>query len=109
MKCARSSIHDRRPCVFLELIMRRESTKDQGAAILFLLPAFFFFAIFIVYPFVDGLVLSFSSWDGFSAPAYAGLGNYKELFRPDGLFFKSLGNNSLFALYTVIGKNLLAL
>jgi ABC-type sugar transport system permease subunit len=89
--------------------MKRETTRDQGAAIGFLLPAFLFFAIFIVYPFIDGLRLSFSTWDGFSAPSFAGLRNYEELFRPDGLFFKSLGNNSLFALYTVIGKNLLAL
>jgi ABC-type sugar transport system permease subunit len=89
--------------------MKREATRDQGAAILFLLPALLFFAIFIVYPFVDGVRLSFCTWDGFSPPVFAGLRNYQELFRPGGLFLKSLGNNSLFALYTVAGKNLLAL
>jgi raffinose/stachyose/melibiose transport system permease protein len=88
--------------------MKREATRDQGAAIGFLLPAFLFFAVFVVYPFVDGLILSFSTWDGFSAPSFAGVRNYQELFRPGGLFFISLGNNSLFALYTVVGKNLLA-
>ena len=89
--------------------MKRETTKDQGAAIGFLFPALLFFGVFIVYPFVDGFILSFHTWDGFSAPVFSGLRNYEELFRPGGLFLQSLGNNSLFALYTVIGKNVLAL
>jgi ABC-type sugar transport system permease subunit len=89
--------------------MKRASTKDWRAAWIFLLPALIFFAVFIIYPFVEGLILSLSVWDGFSPPAFVGLRNYEELFRPGGLFLKSLANNSVFAVYTVIGKNVLAL
>jgi raffinose/stachyose/melibiose transport system permease protein len=92
-----------------EDVVKSEKTRDQGAAFLYLLPALIFFSVFIVYPFFDGLEISLHRWDGFSQPMFTGLSNYKEMFRLDSLFLKSLGNTSVFAVYTVIGKNVLAL
>jgi ABC-type sugar transport system permease subunit len=89
--------------------MKRDSMRDQVPAFAFLFPALVFFAVFIVYPFVDGLMISLSAWDGFSPSVFVGLRNYEELFQPGGPFLKSLGNNSVFAAYTVVGKNVLAL
>jgi raffinose/stachyose/melibiose transport system permease protein len=87
-------------------------TQRRGDTVIagwFLLPALAFFGVFIVYPFIDVICTSLTSWDGFTAPTFVGLGNYGELFKPDGLFLKALGNTTLFAAYTVVGKNVLAL
>jgi ABC-type sugar transport system permease subunit len=89
--------------------MKRESNADWFAALLFLLPAVIFFLVFILYPFFDGLAISFTSWDGFSKPVFVGVSNYAELFQEDSPFLKSLGNNTLFAIYTVLAKNVLAI
>jgi ABC-type sugar transport system permease subunit len=82
---------------------------DTAAASWFLLPALAFFGLFVVYPFVDVIYTSLTSWDGFTAPAFVGLGNYRTLLHADGLFLKAIGNTTLFAVYTVVGKNVLAL
>ena len=89
--------------------MKRAWRGNGAVALLFLLPALCFFAVFIFYPFVEGLILSLSTWDGFTPPVFAGLANYQEIFRPGGPFAKSLLNNTIFAAYTVVGKNVLAL
>jgi len=82
---------------------------ESAAAAWLLLPALSFFGLFIVYPFLDVIYTSFTSWDGFSRPVFVGLKNYRTLAQPDGPFLKALGNTTLFAVYTVVGKNVLAL
>ncbi len=82
---------------------------EAAAAGWFLLPALAFFGLFVAYPFVDVIATSLSSWDGFTAPSFVGLANYRTLFSGDGPFLKALGNTTLFAVYTVVGKNVLAL
>jgi raffinose/stachyose/melibiose transport system permease protein len=45
------------------------------------IPALIMFAVFIVYPFINGIRISFTNWNGFSqAYDYIGLENYKTLF-----------------------------
>ncbi len=57
---------------------RREINR---VAILFLLPAFFFIAVFIAYPIADSMYLSLFKWDGFatSRPSFTGLDNWRKL------------------------------
>lgn len=58
----------------------------------FLLPALLMFSIYVVVPIGQSISIGFYDWDGFTAPAWVGLGNYAELFA-DEKFYVSLQNN----------------
>jgi multiple sugar transport system permease protein/raffinose/stachyose/melibiose transport system permease protein len=45
----------------------------------FVLPAFLLYVAFFAYPFVSSVFLSFTAWDGVSAPVFNGLTNYLHL------------------------------
>lgn len=60
----------------------------------FLLPAIAMFALYIVIPIGQSILIGFYDWDGFSAPIWIGLENYVELFG-DEKFYVSLKNNVL--------------
>lgn len=78
---------------------RRGWTRHR-AGILFVLPAFLLYALFVVYPFFQSLYFSLTSWDGVSATKpFVGLQNYRELIR-DNLLWRSLGHN---VIWVVIG------
>ncbi|WP_246811788.1 carbohydrate ABC transporter permease [Ensifer sp. ENS11] len=61
---------------------------------LFLLPALIMFAVYVVVPIGQSIVIGFYEWDGFTAPIWIGLDNYTELFS-DEVFYVSLKNNLL--------------
>lgn len=74
---------------------------------LFILPHLIFFAIFVGYPFVSGLVYSTFQYN-FLTPennTFVGLNNYLNLFnsqsREFDLFWNALGNTGIFMLYSV--------
>jgi raffinose/stachyose/melibiose transport system permease protein len=65
----------------------------SAAAALFLLPAFVFLAVFIVWPVLLSIQLSFYDWNGIApVRTFAGLANWKAL-AADSIFWKALGNN----------------
>ncbi|WP_240648399.1 carbohydrate ABC transporter permease [Pararobbsia silviterrae] len=66
--------------------------RRRRSALLFLLPACAMFAIYVLYPIVSSIVLSFYSWDGVSARTFVGLANYRELVGTD-TFYTALENN----------------
>ncbi len=70
---------------------RREINR---VAILFMLPAFFFIAVFIAYPIIDSMRLSLFKWDGFAGvePTFVGLDNWSKLLR-DMTFWRAAVNN----------------
>lgn len=70
---------------------RREIAR---ATFLFMIPAFFFIIVFIVYPICHSLWLSLQDWNGFStvSPVYVGLSNWKRIMQ-DNAFWHALGNN----------------
>jgi lactose/L-arabinose transport system permease protein len=59
----------------------------------FIAPFFVLFAVFVLYPVLYSLALSFSEWSAGSM-TFVGLDNYRRLFT-DGLFLKSLFNTAL--------------
>ena len=59
----------------------------------FVAPFFLLFAVFILYPVLYSLALSFSEWSA-GGMTFVGLDNYQTLFT-DGLFLKSLFNTAL--------------
>ena len=59
--------------------MRR---KCKGMSInLFYVPALILFAVFVIYPLIRGVRISFTSWNGYSQHfKFVGLSNYARLF-----------------------------
>lgn len=63
---------------------------------LFLLAPLALYAVFVLYPYVQGVVISFTDWSGYSQERdFIGFGNYVEL-AGDGKFWAALGHNALF-------------
>lgn len=81
------------------------AAKENRAAYLFLLPSLLGFVVFIVYPIVASLFLSFTDWNfltGLKGIRFAGLENFRHLLSgQDEWFVKSITNTILFALVTV--------
>lgn len=80
--------------------MRR---REQWTAWLFLLPSLLGFVVFLAFPILFSLWLSFSDWDlisGIGNIRFIGLDNFTELFA-DEVFYQSLKNNILFTLIVV--------
>jgi raffinose/stachyose/melibiose transport system permease protein len=64
---------------------------------LYLAPAIVLYAIILLYPVVQSLVLSLYRWDGMTPDrSFIGFGNYRILFTKDPVFWISLKNNVIF-------------
>lgn len=75
------------------------SIRRHKSAYIFISPFFLLFGVFMVYPLVSSLVLSFCSWGGGSVRTFVGFTNYARLFR-DAIFLKALANAGvLYLLY----------
>ncbi|MGN6650180.1 carbohydrate ABC transporter permease [Trinickia sp.] len=68
--------------------------QRKRAALLFLLPACVMFCVYVIYPILSSIALSFYSWDGMSDKVFVGLANYNELIHTD-TFYVALKNNLL--------------
>jgi raffinose/stachyose/melibiose transport system permease protein len=72
------------------------------------LHALFFVVVFVIYPLVSGLQISFTNWNGYSQRyRYVGLANYAKMFK-DPMFFTALKNTLIYgvgstAIQTVVG------
>lgn len=74
---------------------------------LFLLPALAAFTLFIAYPAVEGILMSFTNSVGFGEYDWIGIRNYIALFRDENIV-SSYGFTFLFALSTVVLVNVIA-
>jgi raffinose/stachyose/melibiose transport system permease protein len=73
------------------------------------LPALLLFIIFVFYPFLKGVMISFTNWDGFSpSSTWIGLDNYKRMLSDDniGLVIK---NTVIYGVGSTIFQNLIGL
>ncbi len=73
--------------------------KDKRDGLIFALPFMIVFVVFMVFPLVFGLVISFFNWNILGTPRFIGLENYKALF-VDGKFYSSLWHTLEFVLMT---------
>lgn len=73
---------------------------------LFILPFFIVMAIFIAYPILNTIYLSFTNWEGATIPPeWVGGKNYKRLLEDilsGGIFLKSIGNTWILWIFNVI-------
>jgi len=67
-------------------------TRRGLSTVVLLAPACLLFSLFVVYPLVRGIALSFYEWNGVDAKTWVGLDNYRELFA-DPVFATALANN----------------
>lgn len=72
--------------------MRRLKISRQLTPYLFLLVPMLLFLVWVIGPMIYTFYLSFTEWDGLSAPVFNGFHNYKKLF-DDPVFYTSLANN----------------
>ncbi len=72
-------------------------------------PALLLLVVFVYYPIVDNIRLSFFSWNAFSpAPEFVGLQNYKDMVA-DAVFWTALKNNVFYAAVSLLFQVGLAL
>jgi raffinose/stachyose/melibiose transport system permease protein len=92
---------------FSALLSRK--LQDNLAIILFLLPAFFFFFVFQVYPILESAYYSLFNWTGFGpATKFIGLDNYQQILN-DEIFRKALTNALLLIFFSLAVQLPLAL
>jgi raffinose/stachyose/melibiose transport system permease protein len=83
--------------------------RNSLPAYLFLLPALIIYGTFVLWPIIDNLALSLTSWRGGTDPRqFVGLRNYTEAFR-DPLVLLSLQNNLVWIAGVTVGVVGLAL
>lgn len=84
--------------------------RRRGASInLLYVPALVLFAVFLVYPLLRGVQLSFTNWDGFSsARDFIGVENYVRLLRDEN-FGLALRNTVLFGVGSTLLQQIIGL
>ncbi len=79
--------------------MKRTFT-DKIAVYIFALPALILFTVFVIYPMIPQVQMSFLEHDGFSSSGFVGVDNYVEILTDDG-FWKSFANTWFVAFMSI--------
>lgn len=95
--------------VHYERVKKQQRRKNFVKGLLFLLPSIFLFSVFIFYPMIRTIYLSFFLTNQAGATTvFVGIQNYLDLLTSP-IFMKSLGSTFLFVLYTLPGTITLSL
>jgi len=78
----------------------RLGLRNTLVGLSFILPNFIGFFVFVLVPVCFSLLLCVVNWDGFEKWSFAGLGNFRSIFR-DSVFWQCMGRTFLFALVNV--------
>jgi ABC-type sugar transport system permease subunit len=70
---------------------------------LFIAPAMFYFLVFIVYPLIQGLLMSFQNFGLLGSKGYIGFENYRKLFN-DPFFYQTILNTLIVTVGIVAGS-----
>lgn len=91
-------------------IKSKKNAKDNLQVIIFVLPFLTVFTVFFLYPFLKGIVLSFTDWNGISRQYnFVFLKNYISLFKNDQRFIHSLWITLIYTASVVIISNILGI
>lgn len=80
--------------------MSRQERRSLGVGLLFISPWLVGFAVFLVYPIIYTVRISFTRYSGFGAPKWVGLANYRELVHDD-VFWTAIYNTAYYTLLAV--------
>ena len=73
------------------------------------MPAVVLFVIFVIYPFLDGVRISLTNWNGYSQEySYIGFSNYKSLFKDENVII-ALKNTFLYGVGSTIIQQIIGL
>ncbi|UPA26883.1 carbohydrate ABC transporter permease [Shinella oryzae] len=87
----------------------RVSLRPSMQGYVLLAPALIVYLLFAVYPMIDVIRMSFSSWNGLSPQAkFVGLANYRAVMTQDPVFWGALWNTLIWTTTAVIVPNLIA-
>ncbi|GLO61698.1 ABC transporter permease [Vibrio sp. MACH09] len=82
-------------------VSKKRRVSSKLSPWLFLAPAIVVFLIYVIYPIIDSIILSFYNWDGLGDKTWVGFDNYVELFDSD-TFYTSLKNNFLWLVFFML-------
>lgn len=82
--------------------------RNLPVALAFITPAAIGFIVFLVYPALRGIYLSFTNYSLFLPGEWVGLDNYVRMFN-DPLFFKAMGATVLYVVINITVQTVLAL
>ena len=90
---------------------RRRRARRLRAALPFLGPALVAYVVFVLYPMVESIRLSFFEWSGFvgAEQTFVGMRNYVRLFTQDTVFWTALGNSVIWVALSLAVPMLLSL
>lgn len=88
---------------------KKKRFSENFVVNLMYLPALLLFIIFVVYPFITGIGISFTNWNGFSqARRFIFLENYIAIFQ-DGNFYTALINTLIYGVGSTFFQQILGL
>lgn len=89
--------------------MKNQNISKGWYINLFYVPAVILFLIFVIYPFLKGVRISFTNWNGYSQTMrYVGIHNYTRLFR-DANVWVALRNTLIYGIVCTIIQNIVGL
>lgn len=74
--------------------------QEEVAGFLFILPNFIGFLVFLVFPILSAVYLTFTDWDLGAAPVFNGLENFRAMINDD-IFRKAFGNTFYYTFVAV--------
>ncbi|TKC86894.1 sugar ABC transporter permease [Trinickia terrae] len=74
-----------------------DARRQRRAAFLFLAPACVMIGLYVIWPILSTIRISFYNWDGMTPPSFVGLDNYVELLHARA-FYTALKNNLIWLL-----------
>lgn len=93
----------------LPLTDNKKKKKWQTYAVLFILPSFLLYLLFVIVPTFSSLYLSFTSWDGVSSDIrFIGFNNFVEIWNSERVH-NALKNTLFMAVVLVLLENIVAL
>ncbi|TCM99093.1 carbohydrate ABC transporter membrane protein 1 (CUT1 family) [Paenibacillus sp. BK033] len=89
---------------------RRYKAKATLSLILFVLPAFVLYLLFLVIPMLQGSYYSFTDWNGLNKTYdFVGIQNFVEALRDDRYFRSAIWFTAKYVIFAVVFQNVLAL
>jgi ABC-type sugar transport system permease subunit len=83
--------------------MAKRDMREYITGYIFLLPVFVLVGLFVLYPVLRTILLSFYEWPGFGKQKFVGLDNYVRLFAEDRYFWATMRHTVFFAGFTTAG------